>query len=241
MQSSSKFSRETRAAVVTVQADVTTLRGMDAQETIVVPSEPLVAVGQVRSPLLVIVCGLAGSGKSTVSELLARAMGSAHLDKDDLAPFVEKVGGHLDGWEGLSDRESETYRHHVRPVEYEVLVNLAMSQLDVGCSVVLDAPLSAELRDRQWCEELVGRVESLRAGLRILSVTARDEERLSHIESRQAGRDVHKLAHWEEYLSGVVRGELAIEHETLVNDQGLAELEAVALGLAGQWRAGVGR
>ena len=192
-------------------------------------------------PLLVIVCGAAGSGKSTVARSMAVALGACHLDKDDLAPFVERLGTALPGWQGPSDRESETYRAELRPVEYQVLLDLAFSQLAVGCSVLLDAPLSTELRDEDWCQELAARVEAAGAVLRVVEVLAADEERHWHIAERHEARDANKLAHWEDYLAGLRHGELAIAHERIVNDQGLAELEEQALGLAGRWRARVGR
>ena len=189
------------------------------------------------TPLFVIVTGPAGVGKSSVARLMASILGAARIDKDDLAPLVAALL--MSYGQEESDRESDLYRSKVRDLEYAALLNVAWSQLDVGESVVLDAPLSSQLRDPIWCTELQQRASNARVRLRVLEVAAADDLRLQRIRARDVARDGHKLAHWDEYLASLHHEPLAIGVETLVNNGRYNDLVSDVTAMSARWRAGV--
>ena len=98
-------------------------------------------------PILRIVIGTAGSGKSTIAQRLAREHGAAYLDKDAMsARFVEAAlaaAGYDPG-----DRESNAfYLERILPLEYDSLLDVAGTNLRIGRPVVIDAPFSPYLAD----------------------------------------------------------------------------------------------
>jgi len=95
-------------------------------------------------PLLVAMTGLSGSGKSTVAERLARALGARLFASDRVRKELAGIAAAAPAaWgEGL-------YRAEWTSRTYDRLFTLAASHLAAGSSVVLDATfLSGELRQR---------------------------------------------------------------------------------------------
>jgi predicted kinase len=154
----------------------------------------------VNEPVLLVVIGTAGSGKSTVAQRLAQEHGAAYLDKDTLgARFVDaalSAAGHAPG-----DRESNAYyREHILPLEYDSLLDVAAANLRLGLSVVLDAPFTPYLSDPQYIVRAAERF-TWPAGVRVEVVCVRvaPEVLKERLTSRALDRDHWKLANWDEY------------------------------------------
>lgn len=150
--------------------------------------------------VLVMVVGLAGTGKSEVGRRLARELCAAYLDKDTLSRgFTEE----LLRLHGVSphDRESVTYSHKVRPFEYEQLERTAVENLACGISVVTSAPYIRESRDPAWYESMLDKADDAGAGLEVVWVRSNPQAMQRYIGDRNADRDSWKRLHWDEYLA----------------------------------------
>jgi len=150
-------------------------------------------------PTAYVVIGGAGSGKSTVARHISSITGAAYLDKDAIAsPLVEfalTALGH-----DPDDRESNaTYVESVMPLEYQALFAVAATNLDLGHSVVLDAPFVAYLPDPEYLEKSILQANWPEATIRVIQVRASPHVVKSRLIQRGYDRDRKKLANWEEY------------------------------------------
>lgn len=151
-------------------------------------------------PVLRVVIGTAGSGKSTVAQRLAQEHGAAYLDKDTLgARFVEAAltgAGHAPG-----DRESNSYyREHLLPLEYDSLLDVAGANLRLGHSVVVDAPFTQYLSDPGYIVDAAERLAwPPRVRVEVVCVRIAAEVLKQRLRSRALARDHWKLANWDEY------------------------------------------
>ncbi len=174
------------AADATPQDDSTPSRGLGPA-----PDTP---------PWAVVVTGLAGSGKSTLSRSLARALGAARLDKDTMVtPLTELLLAAHD--QDPQQRESSPfYLDHVFPAEYRALLAVARDCLDVGTPVVIDAPFFAHLADADYLTRASADA-GWPAGTRTLVVwlTAHPDTLRARMTARALDRDRWKLDHWDDY------------------------------------------
>lgn len=182
-----------------------------------------------KTPRVVLIGGYAGSGKSELGRILTRASGWALLDKDTTTRAVVEAA--LDSL-GLSphDRESDTYLDVVRPAEYEALMAATRENIECGTSVVAAAPFLRELADPAWCARTDAMLTSLGASLHVVWVRCDAQSMHIYLRQRGAARDAYKLAHWDEYLTGInLSFEPAISpHHVIDNSVGAAPLQQQA-------------
>ncbi|MEU1736071.1 AAA family ATPase [Streptosporangium sp. NPDC020145] len=153
-------------------------------------------------PILVLVGGYAGSGKSEFSRFLSDITGWAFLDKDSLTrSIVERLLVSLGS--DPNDRQSELYLKEVRPLEYRCLMETAWDNLNVGTSSILSAPFITELKDEAWFTRLENRCTAKGIDLAAIWVRCDPESMREYIEFRGAARDAWKLNNWEQYLTGI--------------------------------------
>jgi predicted kinase len=153
-----------------------------------------------RDTNLVLVAGFAGSGKTTFAKFLSSVTGWALLDKDVLTrPLVESMMSALNG--DPNDRHSESYRVHVRPVEYRRLADTTFANIDKGLSTVVTAPFLAEVVDPQWLRRLIHRCATVNTHLEVVWVGVDLETMYTYLQRRDAARDAWKLNHWGDYLA----------------------------------------
>ena len=172
------------------------------------------------SPRLVLVAGFAGSGKSKFGQALASMLGAAYLDKDTITlPLVEAILLQL----GCSpnDRDSATYRSHVRPLEYEALLAVARENIQCGVTTIVSAPFLLEVVDDSWLNNLRLEIESEGAVLDIIWVTATADDMRRNTTRRGAERDRWKLSHWGEYIGSIDLDMRPTQKHTLVVNDGL--------------------
>ena len=143
----------------------------------------------------VVVCGNAGTGKSTLGARLAAEMGAALLDMDTCTERMARLVlvGH-----GLSpdDRDSPEYKALLRDPVYETVFDIARENLrHVSCVIV--GPFTRERRDPTWPTRLSDR---LGAPVEFVYVDCEHEAVRQRLEARANPRDVGKLADWNAYL-----------------------------------------
>jgi predicted kinase len=173
-------------------------------------------------PVLVLVGGFAGSGKTELARFLSGITGWALLDKDQLTrPLVERLLTSL----GLdpNDRHSPRYLEEVRPLEYRCLLETAYDNLVRGVSVVVAAPLLGELQHEEWLQRIAHKCETYQARVVPLWVTCDAESMRDYLSFRSAARDSWKLSNWQDYLAGLnLNMRPAGEHIVIDNTFGAA-------------------
>ncbi|MEV7547699.1 AAA family ATPase [Streptomyces sp. NPDC089915] len=156
--------------------------------------------GDPHRPVLLLVGGYAGSGKTELARFLVRLTGWPLLDKDPLTrPLAERLLTALGG--DPDDRHTELYREHVRPAEYDCLMGSALANARCGISTVLCAPFTAEMTDPAWMRRLSDRANAMGVDVLPLWVRCDEESMREHIGSRGAARDAWKLAGWDAYAA----------------------------------------
>lgn len=185
-------------------------------------------VHRLQKPVVILIGGYAGSGKSELARMVARETGWAVLDKDTLTrPVVEAALEIL----GVSphDRESETYLSKVRPREYEAVAAAIEEQLECGNSAIASAPFLQEFTDVSWIHRIQATCTALNAESLFVWVRCDPQSMHTYIRRRGAARDAAKLAAWEEYVSNLDLGfRPPVEHVAVENSLNSAPLQAQA-------------
>ncbi|WP_327641001.1 ATP-binding protein [Kribbella sp. NBC_00482] len=151
-------------------------------------------------PKVFFVIGPAGSGKSTVSRQLARRYAAAYLDKDTVATLFTELLLEQNGSDKNDRDHNPYYQSAILPLEYATLLRLCADNLDVGRSVVLDAPFGRFFADRDY---LVGATAGWpTAELIVVHVVAEGHAVHERVAHRGLPRDDWKLAHWDEFWAG---------------------------------------
>jgi predicted kinase len=172
-------------------------------------------------PVAYITLGGAGSGKSTISRHLSSLTRAVYLDKDTLAGPLVQVAMEALG-QDPSDRESNAlYLEKIMPAEYETLFATAGRNLELGHSVVLDAPFVAYLDDPDFLRRSTENATWPPARIRVIHVRTSPGIVRQRLTERGNERDRVKLANWDTYWTrfGVLRCRWTTgEHVTVTND-----------------------
>ncbi|MGE6577680.1 AAA family ATPase [Paenibacillus xylanexedens] len=154
-------------------------------------------------PVLIFLIGSAGSGKSTIGKKLAAEHHFCYLDKDVVC---NTFTGKLLEAQGYSphDRDGNTYYlDTVMDLEYETLLNVANDNLQLGRSVILDAPFVGYFRESDYINHLVAKYEWQSVLPVVLRVDVNVDVLQQRLKSRGLERDRWKLDHWETFVQGI--------------------------------------
>jgi predicted kinase len=134
-----------------------------------------------------------------VSRRISELTGALYLDKDALAgPFVELALDALG--QNPSDRESnDVYLRRVMPLEYDALFGIAGQNLNLGHSVVIDAPFVAYLSDPEYLLAASARALWPEVRVRVVQVVASAQTVRRRLMERASARDRIKLNDWDAY------------------------------------------
>lgn len=170
-------------------------------------------------PLLVIIGGYPGSGKTEVSKLLAHRLEWPLLDKDTLTrPLSEALLEKLGETEG--DRESDAYLNEVRPLEYISLLNVAYEIVDCGAPVVATAPFIEQVKDGAWLRRVETECRIRGATLLAIWVSSDLASMRRRLLKRGAARDQAKLADWDRYTKSIEYGRDPVFRGEIVDNRG---------------------
>lgn len=136
-----------------------------------------------EQPVLIVIGGLPGTGKTTIARELARQIGAVHLRIDTIEQAIRSsvVGG-----QSLDD------------AGYKVAYALAEDNLRNGRRVVADAVNPLQLTRDVW------RATAQRAGARLLEVELKcsnSHEHRRRVETRVADIPGFQLPSWEQVVS----------------------------------------
>jgi predicted kinase len=154
------------------------------------------------NPLLTLIGGYAGSGKTEFARFLTNLTGWALLDKDTLTrPLVEDLLLRLGA--DPNDRHTELYRTRVRPLEYRCLLNVAYDNLDRGVSTIVTAPFLTEVTDEAWLARTRNSCAARSASMAVVWMECDLDSMQQYLRSRGAARDTWKMTSWDEYAKHV--------------------------------------
>ncbi|MDF1876010.1 AAA family ATPase [Sulfurimonas sp. SAG-AH-194-I05] len=149
---------------------------------------------------LIIIAGVAGSGKSYIGKEIAKKINNCvYLDKDtqtrELVDSYLFCLGHSD-----TDRESKEYLEKIRPLEYSCLMKQSLENLELGKSCILSAPFIKEINDKDFFEDLSVDLEFEDAGMKFIWINTDENTARKRIIDRNAKRDENKINNWTEYI-----------------------------------------
>ncbi|WP_058308723.1 AAA family ATPase [Gracilibacillus massiliensis] len=154
---------------------------------------------------LVFFVGVAGTGKTTVAEKISEKIPCAFLDRDTVGGrFVERFleMNDLDP----NDRDSDFYKKNLRDLEYDTTKDICIENLRVGQNVFMISPFTAELKNKEWIEEVIAASGKTKDDIdvKVVVVTLQDiEQQRKRIEERGTVRDTWKLDNWDSYETRV--------------------------------------
>ena len=150
---------------------------------------------------LILVAAPPACGKTFLSLQIAKALPHiVYLDKDDLEALV-RASFSAAGKD--VDMDGIFYKENIRAAEYETLMHIALSTLRFEDYVLVNAPLSKEVRDITYMQNLKAKANECGAQLLLLWVTAPQEICFERMKVRNSERDTLKLLNWEEYVNKI--------------------------------------
>ncbi|WP_117161564.1 AAA family ATPase [Paraliobacillus sp. X-1268] len=154
---------------------------------------------------LIFFVGVAGTGKTTVAKEVASFVPNAFLDRDTVGGrFVERF---LDMQRmDKNDRDSAFYKENLRDLEYDTTMDICIDNLAAGQNVFMISPFTAELKNKQWIEDVLTKSGKTFAevDVKVVVVTLGDiETQRARIEERGTIRDTWKLDNWDSYETRV--------------------------------------
>lgn len=166
---------------------------------------------------LILVAAPPAHGKDFVAKRIGELVyGTAYLDKDTLAPLLHRAFA-LAG-ESV-DMDGAFYHEKLKDAEYETLMDLALSALEMTDSVVVNAPFLQQVRDEAYMKGLKARANALGAELLLVWVSVSDGVCYERMRARNAERDRQKLLNFAEYRRTVDASAPLLLQETEAVDQ----------------------
>lgn len=194
--------------------------------------EPREARITLRPPRLILVMGVAGSGKSELARGILAHIRAVYLDNNFLADAFSPAS-----------RNDEQYLA-LRENLYSALYRIMWENLRVDNSVLVDAPHIRQVQDPDWCRWIQCLAEEAGAALRAIRCSCREDLMRERLEARGEQRDRWKLQHWEVFLKEQPpRAPIPFPHLELDTEQPLAAnvARAVAYVLQGDDVSGENR
>jgi predicted kinase len=137
---------------------------------------------------LVLLMGVAGTGKTTLANALLKRLWAVYLDNNFIADAF------------FPNTRMDTRYLQLRSNLYSVLYRIAQENLRVGNTVLLDVPHVKEMLDPTWRAWLPEFATTNYAALRIIRCFTSENVLHQRIRDRAEPRDDWKLRHWEEFL-----------------------------------------
>lgn len=149
---------------------------------------------------IVLIGGPPGCGKEPISKQIAMALNAAYLNKNNISDLFTEALLKAHGRDKY-DRDSNIYHSHVMPLEYNILINTAFQNIEIGNHVVCCAPFIKYFADKDWLARINLYANTLGAELVLLWVQSDTESAKQRLTDKRAGYDQWKLNNWDEYIA----------------------------------------
>ena len=137
---------------------------------------------------LILLMGVAGSGKTTLSREILRHLAVVYLDNNQIAG------------EFFPDTRIGSKYTFLRPQFYRALYTIAEENLRFGNAVLLDVPHIKEAQETKWYRSMEKLAARARAKVVAIRCRCSEDVLRFRLESRGEKRDGWKLSHWKELL-----------------------------------------
>jgi predicted kinase len=147
--------------------------------------------------------GAAASGKSTIGKLIASKYDFCYLDKDVVC---NKFTGLLLESKGYSSHErdgNDFYSDVVMDLEYQTLLDIANDNLQLGRSVILDAPFLSYFSNTYYVNQLREQYQWQNVKPLVLQVTIDFSVLKDRMQDRSLDRDIWKFTNWNTYVQSI--------------------------------------
>jgi predicted kinase len=154
-------------------------------------------------PTVIFLIGAAASGKSTIGKLIASEYNFCYLDKDIVC---NKFTGLLLESKGYSPHERDGnafYSDVVMDLEYQTLLDIANDNLQLGKSVVLDAPFLGYFSKKDYIHQLKEKYDWQHVKPLVLQVTIDFSVLKERMQARALDRDTWKFANWDTFVQSI--------------------------------------
>lgn len=154
-------------------------------------------------PTVIFLIGAASSGKSSIGKLIASHYNFSYLDKDIIC---NKFTGVLLESKGYSPHERDGcsfYSDVVMDIEYQTLLGIANDNLQLGNSVVLDAPFLGYFSNKNYINELKDKYGWQNVKTMVLHVTIDFSVLKERMKERALERDTWKFANWDSFVQSI--------------------------------------
>lgn len=139
-------------------------------------------------PNLVLIMGCPGVGKTTLAKEYLKRYRYVYLDNNFIADAIDP-----------NSRTSDYYLKF-RPFIYPILYRVALENLRVGNSVLLDVPHVTHMQKREWHAEIAEIANSGGSGLKIVRCYCSETILKKRIKDRGKERDQEKLDNWSAFM-----------------------------------------
>lgn len=150
---------------------------------------------------MILVSSPPACGKTYISRQLAKNLKHVvYLDKDTLIPLSKQI---FRVAKKPYNRSSDFFEENIRDYEYEVILDLGFEALLYDDTVLINAPFTREMRDKEYIDALKAKLADYGAKLVIIWVVTDPEVCRERMIRRNSDRDVYKIRHWDEYVKTV--------------------------------------
>ena len=151
---------------------------------------------------LIVICGFAGAGKTTIGKALAKKLDYAFVDKDTISEdFTEYI---LTKNHSGKSRDTFMQSAEINRLEYITSLKVCKDIIDNGINVVAALPLALQIESyEKW------KLFAILAGvpsdydIKFVWIKHDIEKEKLNLFARKSKKDQAKLANWEEYAASI--------------------------------------